>query len=268
MANRFHGKVALVTGAAGGIGRASALAFAREGAKVVVSDIAAAGAQETVGQIEAAGGEAFFVKADVADAAQVEALVRTTIERFGRLDCAHNNAGVEGSAVRTADCTEEDWQRTLAINLTGVWLCMKREIPHMLAQGGGAIVNTASVAGVVGHKMHAAYSASKHGIIGLTKSAALDYARAGMRINAVCPGLIDTEMVERAITASGGRGVMSQLLAPVRKFVAPKILVSKQPAGRMGLPDEVAQAVMWLCSEEASFVNGHALIVDGGFVAK
>ena len=202
MAGALQGKVALVTGASSGIGRASALAFAGRGAKVLAADIASAGGEETVRLIKAAGGEAAFVKTDVSRAADAQALVAAAVKTYGRLDCAHNNAGLEGLPAPTADCTEENWNRVLAVNLTGVWLCMKYEIPQMLAQGGGAIVNTASAAGLVGLKGFPAYAASKHAILGLTKTAALEYAKAGLRINAVCPGFIRTPMVDRQ---SGGR---------------------------------------------------------------
>src|SRR5262245_60477299 len=257
----FSGKVALVTGAASGIGRASALAFARAGAKVTVADIAATGGDETVRLIRDAGGEALFVQTDVTQSASVEAMVRRTVEQFGRLDFAHNNAGTEGEAGGMADCPEDDWDRTLAVNLKGVWLCMKHEIPLMLRQRSGAIVNTASVAGLVGWKGFAAYSASKHAIIGLTKTAALDYARNGIRINAVCPGLVDTAMVGRVAAAQLGdiTGVASTIEAH---------RAAQQPAPRIGTPTEVASAVLWLCSDAATFVMGHALVVDGGYVAR
>jgi len=265
----FDGKVALVTGAASGIGRASALAFARIGAKVVVADIETAGGGETVAQIKSAGGEAAFIRADVSQAKEVEALVRQTVALYGRLDCAHNNAGVEGVRARTASTTEEDWDRTVAINLKGVWLCMKYEIPQMLKLGRGAIVNTSSIAGEAGLSRFAAYAASKHGVIGLTKSAALEYARFGIRVNAVCPGLIDTGMPERGfLGAHPGGSLSDRLIAGVRKRFGRAMLTAQQPSRRMGSPAEVAEAVVWLCSDAASFVNGHALPVDGGFLAK
>jgi NAD(P)-dependent dehydrogenase (short-subunit alcohol dehydrogenase family) len=267
--HNFDGKVALVTGAAAGIGRASALAFARLGAKVVVADIQTTGGEETVAQIKSAGGEAAFIRADVSQAKEVEALVRQTVTLFGRLDCAHNNAGVEGVRARTASTTEEDWDRTVAINLKGVWLCMKYEIPQMLKLGQGAIVNTSSIAGQVGLSRFAAYAASKHGVIGLTKSAALEYARFGIRVNAVCPGLIDTGMPERGfLGVQPGGSFTDRLIMGLRKRFGRVMLTAQQPARRMGSPAEVAEAVVWLCSESASFVNGHALPVDGGFLAK
>ena len=253
MAGWLAGKVALVTGAGSGIGRASALTFAREGAKVVVADVVVEGGEETVGMIKTAGGEALFVKADVSQAVEVEALINKTLATYGRLDCAHNNAGIEGAVATTAECTEENWDRIIAINLKGVWLCMKYEIPQMLKQGGGAIVNTASGAGLVGIPRAGAYVASKHGVVGLTKTAALEYAKAGIRVNAVCPGVIDTPMVQR---------ITSRRPHLVERMAA------GEPVGRMGKPQEIAEAVVWLCSEAASFVTGHAMAVDGGYIAQ
>ena len=253
MAGLTEGKVALVTGAGSGIGRATALVFAREGAKVVVSDIVVEGGEETVQQIKAAGGEAIFVKADVSKGADVEALITQTVETYGRLDCAFNNAGIEGGVKPTIDCTEEEFARTIAVNLTGVWLCMKYEIQQMLSQGGGAIVNTASVAGLVGFPGLPDYVASKHGVLGLTKTAALEYAKSGIRVNAVCPGVIQTPMVERGAQLSPGFD---------------ELAVSMEPVGRFGQPAEIGEAVVWLCSEAASFVTGHPMTVDGGLVAQ
>lgn len=275
MERRFENKVAVVTGAAAGIGRASALAFAREGAKVVVADLAAAGGEETVRLIREAGGEASYVRADISQAAQAEALVRRTIEVYGKLDCAHNNAGAEGARAASADCTEENWDRIVGVNLKGVWLSMKYEIPEMLRAGGGAIVNTSSIAGLVGIRNFPAYTASKHGVVGLTKSAALEYVRVGIRVNAVCPGLIDTDLIKRAVVGDtaaesqpGWLRTVNELVVGVKESVARSVLTYKQPSRRMGLPEEVAEAVLWLCSDAASFINGHALVVDGGFVAK
>ncbi len=253
MAGLTEGKVALVTGAGSGIGRATALVFAREGAKVVVADIVVEGGQETVQQIEVAGGEAIFVKADVSQAADVETLIAKTVETYGRLDCAFNNAGIEGGMKLTIDCTKEEFDRTIAVNLTGVWLCMKYEIQQMLSQGSGAIVNTASAAGLVGFPSLPDYVASKHGVVGLTKTAALEYAKSGIRVNAVCPGVIQTPMVERGAQLSPGFD---------------ELAVSMEPVGRFGQPSEIGEAVVWLCSDAASFVTGHPMVVDGGLVAQ
>jgi NAD(P)-dependent dehydrogenase (short-subunit alcohol dehydrogenase family) len=254
MPGRLEGKVALVTGAGSGIGRASALAFAREGARIVAADVAVAGGQETVAWIHQAGGRATFVRADVSQASEVEALLQTTIATYGQLDCAHNNAGIEGVLATTADYPEDDWDRVIAINLKGVWLCMKYELAHMQQQGRGAIVNTASIAGLVGARRMPAYVASKHGVAGLTKTAALEYARVGIRINAVCPGIIHTPMVERAFLS--------------RHPQAATRLSASEPIGRLGTPEEVAEAVIWLCSDAASFITGHTMAVDGGIVAQ
>ncbi len=249
----LDGKVALITGAGSGIGRASALAFAREGAKVAVADIVVEGGEETVRMVREAGGEAFFIKVDVANAAEVEAMVNTVVDTYGRIDCAYNNAGIEGMVLTpTADWTEEAWNRIINTNLKGVWLGMKYQIQQMLKQGGGAIVNTASIAGLVGSRS-AGYGASKHGIVGLTKTAALEYAKSGIRVNAVCPGVIRTPMVQRSLDR------MPEL---EERFVA------VEPIGRIGRPEEVAEAAVWLCSAAASFVTGHAMTVDGGYVAQ
>jgi NAD(P)-dependent dehydrogenase (short-subunit alcohol dehydrogenase family) len=245
----FAGKVAFVTGAGNGIGRAAALAFAREAASVVVADILEQNSQETVHIIEELGGRALAVRCDVTRAEDVKAALDQTIETFGRLDAAFNNAGVEQAATVTADLTEEEWDRIVRINLSGVFLCMKHEIPLMLKQGGGAIVNTSSGAGVKGFKGQAAYAAAKHGVVGLTKAAALDYAPQNIRINAVCPGIINTPMMDRF---TGGT-------AEERKTV-----IAQEPVGRMGQPEEIASAVVWLCSDAASFVIGHVMVVDGG----
>lgn len=250
---KLSGKVVLITGAGSGIGRASALAFARAGASVVLADWAAGGGEETLRLINEAGGEALFVRADVSVDSEVRALISKAVETYGRLDYAHNNAGVEGTMAGTADCTEDNWDRIISINLKGVWLCMKYEISQMLTQGGGSVVNTASVAGLVGIKGFPAYVASKHGIVGLTKAAALEYGKNGIRLNAICPGLIDTPMIKRQ--TGGDPEAEARLMAG-------------EPSGRMGRPEEVAAAVLWLCSEAASFVNGHSLIVDGGYVTR
>ncbi len=251
--SKFNEKVALVTGAAAGIGRSTALAFAREGAKVVVADYAVDGGEETVRLIKEGGGEAMFVKVDVSIASDVESMVNKTIETYGRLDCAANNAGVSGPIVASIDLDEKDWDQVVNIDLKGVWLCMKYEVPHMLNQGGGSIVNTASMAGIVGFPAQAPYVASKHGVVGLTKSAALEYGTQGIRVNAVCPGVIHTSMVESVIE------VIPDII---------DILNNQAPVGRIGQPREVAECIIWLCSDDASFVTGHALAVDGGYVAQ
>jgi NAD(P)-dependent dehydrogenase (short-subunit alcohol dehydrogenase family) len=247
------GKVALVTGGASGIGRAAAMAFAREGAKVTVADYAVEGGERTVEAIKEAGGQAIFVKADVSRSQEVKAMVHKTVEAYGRIDCAFNNAGVEGRIAPTADCEEEDWERTIAINLTGVWLCMKHEIPQMLKQGGGSIVNTASALGMVGIEGFAPYCASKGGVIQLTRTAGLEYAKKGIRINAVCPGGISTPMMERLID---GRPDYSEAV------------LAAEPVGRLGKPEEIAEAVLWLSGGAASFVTGLAMAVDGGWTAQ
>lgn len=249
----MHGKVALVTGAAAGIGRACAVALAGAGARVLVSDVDEAGGAQTVDTITDRGGSAAFCRADVSRSADVQALVAACVDRYGRLDCAVNNAGIEGLQAPTADCTEDNWDRVLAINLKGVWLCMRCEIPQMLAHGGGAIVNMASVAGLVGFRNIPAYCASKGGVIQLTKTAALEYATRGIRVNAICPGVIRTAMVERFL---GGDPDKEQAF------------LGLEPAGRFGAPEEVAASALWLCSDASSFVTGHSLTVDGGLVAQ
>jgi NAD(P)-dependent dehydrogenase (short-subunit alcohol dehydrogenase family) len=255
MPGQLDGKVALVTGGASGIGRATALALAREGAKLIIADINDDGGQQTVHMIAEQGGDATFVQVDVTQAREVEAMISTTVETYGRLDCAHNNAGI-GSRPRVLlhELPEESWDRVLSINLKGVWLCMKYEIIQMRKQGGGAIVNTASIMGLVGSwSRSGAYNASKHGVVGLTKTAALEYATSGIRVNAVCPGYIRTPLIEEALTSN------PEMEAEI---------VARHPIGRMGHPEEIAEAVVWLCSDAASFVTGHTMTVDGGYVAQ
>ena len=251
MTRELEGKVGLVTGGTSGIGRDASVLFARAGAKVVVAGRREVEGKETVDLIQAAGGEGLFVKADVSRAADVEALVQKTVEKFGRLDVAFNNAGVEGNWIPIAEQSEEEWDRTIDINLKGVWLCLKHEIRQMLKQGGGAIVNMASVAGWIGSAGAATYCASKHGVIGLTKSAALETARDGIRINVVCPAVIETPMGERLFGAP-----------EMKKFA-----LGLHPIGRFGTPMEVAEAVVWMCSDRASFMTGQSLVLDGGFLA-
>jgi NAD(P)-dependent dehydrogenase (short-subunit alcohol dehydrogenase family) len=252
MAPQFTGKVALVTGAGSGIGRASAIAFGRLGAKVVVADVAVEAAEETAALVRAENTDALVVRADVGQRDQVEELFRTAVDLYGRIDFAHNNAGISGSQALMADYSEEVWDRVIAINLKGVWLCMKYELQQMLKQGGGAIVNTSSVAGLKGSQGVSAYVASKHGIVGLTKAAALEYARSSIRVNAVAPGTIHTKMIDRF--TGGDERILQQF-------------AEGEPVGRLGTPEEVAQAVTWLCSDGASFITGAVLSVDGGRLA-
>src|SRR3954470_14426285 len=244
-------KVAVITGAGAGIGRASAQIFAREGAAVGVADVDEAGGRETVELIEAAGGQASFIRTDVSVKADVEAMVQHAVDTYGGLDCAHNNAGISAPMVPLADYPDDGWDRTIAVMLTGVYHCLKAEIPRMLERGGGAIVNTASGVGLVGYANQAAYTASKHGVIGLTKVAALDYGHLGVRVNAVCPGTARTPMVDAAIKNMPGIDEELKKLPPI---------------GRIGEAEEIAEAAMWLCTPAASFVLGVALPVDGGYV--
>jgi NAD(P)-dependent dehydrogenase (short-subunit alcohol dehydrogenase family) len=253
MDSNWKEKVALVTGASSGIGRATAFAFADEGARVMVADVSTDGGEETVRLIRSRGGEASFIKTDVSRAQDVEAMVAKTIKTYGRLDCAFNNAGIEGTMASIVDCTEENWNRIIATNLKGVWLCMKYELPKMVERKRGAIVNTSSIAGLVGFQGLCAYDASKHGIVGLTQTAALEFAKQGIRVNAVCPGAIETPMLER----------LEKDQPEVQKSV-----LGSEPVGRVGKPEEIAAAVLWLCSDAASFVTGQALAVDGGWVAQ
>ncbi len=252
MAGQFEGKVALVTGASSGIGRASALAFAGRGAKVVIGDVAVKRGEETVDMVKEIGGDALWVKTDVSQAVEVEAMVNKAVETYGRLDFAFNNAGIlRGGLIH--EYTEENWNRVIDVNLKGIWLCLKYEIPQMLKQGGGAIVNTSSSGGLVGLTSDPVYSASKHGVVGLTKSAALQYAKEGIRINALCPGPTLSPPM--------------QMLIERQPEMEPE-LISKEPMGRWGDPKEIAEAAVWLCSDAASFVTGHAMSVDGGSVVQ
>jgi NAD(P)-dependent dehydrogenase (short-subunit alcohol dehydrogenase family) len=252
MTTGLEGKVGLVTGGTSGIGRDTAVLFARAGVKVVVAGRRELEGKETIELVRAAGSEGLFVRTDVSKASEVVALIQKAVERFGRLDVAFNNAGIEGVWVPIIRQSEEDWDRTIDINLKGVWLCLKYEIQQILKQGGGgAIVNMASITGLVGSAGAAAYSASKHGVIGLTKVAALENARSGIRINAVCPGAIETPMAERIFGAPA-----------IHKYV-----LSCHPIGRFGKPAEIAEAVVWMCSDRASFMTGQSLVLDGGFLA-
>jgi NAD(P)-dependent dehydrogenase (short-subunit alcohol dehydrogenase family) len=252
MTRELEGKIALVTGGTSGIGRDTAILFAKAGAKVVVAGRREPEGHETTELIRAAGGEGLFVKTDVSKASEVDTLIQNVVEKFGRLDTAFNNAGIEGVLAPIIRQSEEDWDRTIAINLKGVWLSLKYEIRQMLKQGGGgAIVNMASVIGLIGSAGVAAYSASKHGVIGLTKTAALENAKSGIRINAVCPGFIETPMADRTLRVPA-----------VHKFV-----VGLHPLGRLGRPAEIAEAVLWMCSDRASFMTGQCLVHDGGFLA-
>jgi NAD(P)-dependent dehydrogenase (short-subunit alcohol dehydrogenase family) len=245
--------VALVTGAGSGIGRAAARLLAREGARVMVSDVDVEGGRETAELVRRAGGEARFARADVADAADVEGLVAAALEQLGGLDCAYNNAGISGPACDVAEMPVEQFDRAIAVMLRGVFLCMKHEIPAMLTRGGGAIVNCASGAGLIGFPGQCGYVAAKHGVIGLTRTAALEYAARGVRINAICPGTARTAMVEAWI---GGRPELERQVADLH------------PIGRIAEPEEIAESVLWLCTDAASFVHGAALSVDGGYVAR
>jgi len=254
MAGMLDGKSALIIGGGGGIDRATALAFAREGARVAVADITEEAARETVALVNTAGGQAISLSGDVSRDADVRSMVEAVVSTYGRLDCAFNNAGIAGwqvdaSGKKTAEWSEEAFDRMIAVNLKGVWLCMRRELPQMQAQGGGAIVNTASIAGLAGLPTSSAYVAAKHGVVGLTKTAALEYAEANIRVNAVCPGYIRTRMTEPGMQLRG------------------EAILAQTPFKRLGNPEEIAEMVLWLCSERASYVSGAAYNVDGGWMA-
>jgi NAD(P)-dependent dehydrogenase (short-subunit alcohol dehydrogenase family) len=254
MPGLLEGKSALITGAGGGIGRATALAFAREGARVAVADVAVEAARETVAQVNALGGQAISLSGDVTRDADVRAIIDSVVRTYGRLDCAFNNAAIAGWQVeaagkKTAEWSEEAFDRMIAVNLKGVWLCMRRELPQMQAQGSGAIVNTGSIAGLVGLPTSSAYVAAKHGVLGLTKTAALEYAEVSIRVNAVCPGYIKTPMTEETMRRRG------------------EAILAQVPFHRMGTPEEIAEMVVWLCSDRASYVSGVAYNVDGGWMA-
>jgi NAD(P)-dependent dehydrogenase (short-subunit alcohol dehydrogenase family) len=251
MEREFENKVAIVTGGSFGIGRATAIMFAQRGAKVAIVDWVED--QETLNAIQQGGGEAIFIKCDVSKANDVQAMVEQTVNTFGRLDYAFNNAGIEGESAFTHEVTEENFEKVIGINLKGVWLCMKYQIPHMLHQGKGAIVNCSSIAGVIGFPGIPIYSASKHAVIGITKTAALEYATTGIRVNVICPGVIQTPMIDRFID---------------KNKTTKEAMISGEPIGRAGTPEEIAEAALWLCSDASSFTTGHALVVDGGWVAR
>ena len=254
MAGLLEGKSALITGGGGGIGRATALIFAREGARIAVADANIDAAAETVAQVNAAGGQAMSLSGDVTDSGAVQAMINTVVSAYGRIDCAFNNAGIAGyqvnaSGKKTHEWADDSFDRMIAVNLRGVWLCMKHEIQHMLAQGGGVIVNTGSIAGLIGLPTSSAYVAAKHGVLGLTKTAALEYATDKIRVNAVCPGYIETKMTEDTMRRRGAE------------------LMQKVPFGRMGKPEEIGEMVLWFCSDRASYVTGACYNVDGGYMA-
>lgn len=249
----MKGKVAIVTGAASGIGRATAELFAVHGAFVVVADRDLEGAEETLELIKKSGEKGIALEIDISSEDQIKGMIEETIDRFGQLDYACNNAGIEGDQAFTNDCTPENWRRVIDINLQGTWVCMKYEIAEMLIGGEGAIVNVSSIAGLIGFPGIPAYVSSKHGINGLTKTAALEYADKGIRVNAVCPGAIQTPMVDRFV----GEETEER-----------RNLIAQHPIGRIGRPEEVAEAIVWLCSEKASFITGQTLAVDGGFTTR
>jgi NAD(P)-dependent dehydrogenase (short-subunit alcohol dehydrogenase family) len=245
----FKDKVVIVTGAGSGIGKATAIAFGKEGAKVVVSDVKEKEAQATADEIIKNKGEAISVKCDVSLEEEVKNLVAKAVEKYGKLDCAYNNAGIEGLPSSVTECTSENWDRTININLKGVWLCMKYEIPAMLKNGKGSIVNCSSIAGIVGFETIPAYVASKHGVIGLTEAASLEYAKKNIRVNAICPGVIHTPMLDRFDHGDE------------------KSMADQTPMGRVGAPEEIADSVLWLSSDRSSYVTGQAIVADGGWTA-
>lgn len=251
--NQFKKKVLIVTGASSGIGKATALAFAQAGGQVAVVDVLEKEGLNTAKMIEKAGGKAQFIKCDVSKEDDVKKMISQTIKTFGQIDYAFNNAGIEGQTAPTAESSMENWNRVIDINLKGVWLCMKYELIQMLKQGHGGIINCSSIAGLVAFEGIPAYVASKHGVLGLTKTAAMEYAKSNIRINAICPGVIKTPMIDRFIKGD-------------KDFE--KGLLEGEPVGRMGRPEEIASAVLFLCSEGSSFVTGHPLVVDGGWVAR
>ena len=279
MGGILENKVAIITGAAQGIGRAAAIIFGREGAKLVVADIQKEAGEQTASEVRAAGGEACFLACDITQAGQVEALVAETVARYGRLDCAFNNAGCEFDFAPTLECSEENFDRSIALNLKGTWLCMRAEMRQMLAQkGGGAIVNTASVAGVVAERGYPAYAAAKAGVIQLTRTAAVEYAGAGIRVNAICPGVIQTPMIERALDKMNFHGMVpgasrvpliswfsEQLMenVPAKKMM----LKLMAPVGRPGRAEEIAEAAAFLCSDKATYMTGQMMIIDGGMTS-
>ena len=253
MTRDFDGKVVVVTGGGYGIGRAACLAFDRDGAKVVIADVDVASSEDTMQLIREKGGEAVVVKTDVSQEKEVDAFVRKTVETYGRLDCAFNNVGIHKTFVSTIDFTQKDWNRMMDVNLKGMWLCMKYEIPQMLKQGKGAIVNASSVAGLIAAPSNPAYPTSKHGVIGLTKMAAVEFARKGIRVNCICPGPTTSTRMNEELTAVAG-----DIIATMEE---------KVPMGRTAEPREIAEAAVWLCSDKASYITGVALPVDGGLVA-
>lgn len=254
MVKGLEGKVVLITGGGSGIGQATALAFAREGSKVVISDVNADAGENTINMIEKAGGSATFIKTDVTKSADVDAMVKKAVDTYGQLDCAYNNAGIQGDPGNIAECPEENWDKVIDINVKGVWLCMKYEIRQMLKQGGGAIVNASSILGQVAVEGRAAYVSSKHAVAGLTRAAALEYAPANIRVNAICPGMTRTPFVEWVISHEDPQWEERE--------------IARLPIGRFGVPDEQARAIVWLCSDEASFVTGTLMNVDGGYLAQ